>query len=289
MAKNTYFKTLSRFLILVMILAILPAINLSAETNAYGKHNQFLAPILAPAPEDIKIYTAGDLNNVRYNLNGSYVLMNDIDLATWGEWEPIGDFSNPFRGDFDGQGYIIRNLTITNGTYQYIGLFGRAIGTAVKNVGLEYTYINISSPSFSSYYAGGICGYSIGSISNCHNTGDIFLVFPFTIDIYSFSGGICGSSSSGKISNCYNEGNILAAFVVGGIIGVIDSNAEITSCYNTGNITCAAGFWQGIQISQAGGILGNFNSVDGSIANCYNTGDITADVTGGIVGVLNQG
>jgi len=42
----------------------------------------------------VGIYTAQDLDNMRNNLTGKYVLMNDIDLADWGNWEPIGDGNN---------------------------------------------------------------------------------------------------------------------------------------------------------------------------------------------------
>jgi hypothetical protein len=88
----------------------------------------FLAPIDIPDPNAIPIYTAEDLYNIRNNLSGSYVLMNDIDLSTFngGDWVPIGVDSESFSGTFDGQGHIIRNLKIIDSQYQYNGLFGYA-------------------------------------------------------------------------------------------------------------------------------------------------------------------
>ena len=37
----------------------------------------------------IGIYTAEDLYNIRNNLSGKYILMNDIDLSVYENWEPM--------------------------------------------------------------------------------------------------------------------------------------------------------------------------------------------------------
>ena len=82
------------------------------EINNTTGNSKFLATIGPPDPNAIKIYTAQDLDNVRKNLSGSYVLMNDIDLSTFngGQWVPIGyELSNSFIGIFDGQGHVIKN------------------------------------------------------------------------------------------------------------------------------------------------------------------------------------
>ena len=53
------------------------------------------------------IYTAQDLDNIRKNLTGYYYLMNDIDLASWGNWEPIGTYGEPFQGILLGNGQVL--------------------------------------------------------------------------------------------------------------------------------------------------------------------------------------
>ena len=63
---------------------------------------------------------------MRNNLNGKYHLTADIDLSD-GEWTPIGTFT----GIFDGQGYVIHNLTIT-GKHQNSGLF-----SAIQNANIK--------------------------------------------------------------------------------------------------------------------------------------------------------
>ncbi|MDR2713636.1 MAG: dockerin type I domain-containing protein [Clostridiales bacterium] len=142
------------------------------QITGYGKNGKFLAPISAPDPGAIKIYTAEDLNNIRNNLSGSYVLMNDIDLASFngGQWVPIGYHLNYFSGVFDGQGYEIKNLTVTDATHECAGLFGDANGAIIKNVGINGA--NIYHPPTA--YAGGVCGWiEDGSIVNCYNDGSI--------------------------------------------------------------------------------------------------------------------
>ena len=58
------------------------------------------------------IKTADDLSNIRNNLSGKYILMNDIDLSSIANWDSIGDSSNAFSGILDGNGYVIKNLAV---------------------------------------------------------------------------------------------------------------------------------------------------------------------------------
>ncbi|MDR2713570.1 MAG: S-layer homology domain-containing protein [Clostridiales bacterium] len=252
------------------------------QIPGYGSNGNFLAPINAPDPDAVKLYTAQDLNNVRNNLSGSYMLMNNIDLADFnsGQWVPIGNASASFTGVFDGQGYVIKNMVISNDGYQYTGLFGAIGGEAnIKNVGLEDTNIDLWHSS-ANHYAGGICGYSSssGSVINCYNTGHIS---SYSYSRYSYAGGICGySSGSIFISNCYNTGDVATAASnylesfshAGGICGYSagSGTVSILNCYNTGNISSSIGDY-----SDAGGICGR-NEARTSISNCYNTGNISS-------------
>jgi hypothetical protein len=100
----------------------------------------------------VEVYTILDLYNIRYNLDGNYILMNDIDLtaatAEGGDWDfdgrgwnPIGGediYSNSaFSGIFDGNGHSIKgmriNLTNSNAPSGIvketnIGLFANVTG-----------------------------------------------------------------------------------------------------------------------------------------------------------------
>ena len=68
---------------------------------------------LTEVPEGyVGICTAADLNLIREDPDGNFILMADIDLGGK-EHTPIGDYLNPFDGKFNGNGHVISNFTIT--------------------------------------------------------------------------------------------------------------------------------------------------------------------------------
>ena len=134
--------------------------------------------------------TAAQLDEVRDDLTTHYKLISDIDLSKWnnpshgtdpsyinGEgWEPIGDYSDPFNGTFDGAGHIITSLFIdrTRSTTDDIGLFG-GIGSSgtVKNLGVVGGSVTGTGTSTGTIYVhvGGVVRWNDGEITDCYNTG----------------------------------------------------------------------------------------------------------------------
>lgn len=145
---------------------------------------------------------AADVNNGNTYKGKTVKLSNSIDLNGIA-WTPIGtnaDKANKFQGTFDGQGYTISNLTVTQGAdYHAAGLFGALNGTAknftVDNAtitslsagnadgntdngnavvaGSIYTSGTIenvtvkNSTVTANRYVGAIAGYAYGNIKNC--------------------------------------------------------------------------------------------------------------------------
>lgn len=80
--------------------------------------------------------------NAKKDLDGYYVLANDIDASTADvdggiRWDPIisGNTRARFRGTFDGKGHVISNLNLTGGSKTYGSLFGQlGSGANIKNV-----------------------------------------------------------------------------------------------------------------------------------------------------------
>ena len=259
-------KLISIFMAVIMIVEIVPTVSVSAEVEGmgYGSNGKFIAPIEPPVVGSIPISNRAELEAIKNNLSGTYHLTANIDLAG-NEWIPIGDENSPFTGNFDGQGYVISNLTITEEGYMYYGLFGYGLAVnysyegMIKNVGMSN--INISVGRNGDIYVGGIVGRSNRIITNCYSTGNIAV----TNSKYAYVGGIVGRFN-GSITNCYNIGNITATnsenTYVGGI-GGYDFSA--TNCYNTGNMTVSSS-----NTSFVGGIGG----YTGSIVKCYNSGNI---------------
>ena len=282
----------------------------------YGFNDTFLVPIEPPVAGSIPISTKAELEAIKNNLGGSYHLTKDIDLSG-AEWVPIGDgsssYSSSFTGTFDGQGHVIKNLTINdtleyspNSQTKYYGLFGFVYCATIKNVGLVDTNINIQeSPDSTGYgiMAGGICGVAYGfseifsTINNCYNTGAIVMdIINSGVSV----GGICGAScnpsslyntTNNSISNCYNSGSISSFCVssgpihsIGGICGL--NNGIISNCQNAGEINEVTPYASSSSIF-VGGICG-YSYYDGIIKNCYSSAKISSScVAGGICGSGN--
>lgn len=286
---NTRMTALIMTLIMITQLMHFATLPVFAADILEVQANGFIAAINSPAPSAITIYTAQDLYDIRNDLSGSYVLMNDIDLSTFngGQWVPIGSGSgaNSFTGTFDGQGYVIYNLTITL-ECQYAGLFGYISGATIKNIRLEGTYIDITYDSYNAY-VGGICGYANNtSINNCYNIGDISAASTASASNSPASGGgICATAAYVTISNCYNRGTISvnsssdASTRAGGICGTVASDVSINNCYNTGNISAdSSSSSMSATSAFAGGICGYSTPFVNNIYinNCYSTGDVYA-------------
>lgn len=85
------------------------------------------------ARAQVEIRNWHDLNNMRNNLSGSYVLMNDLDETIEGYvgynsglgWEPIGGelYDDYFAGKFDGRGNTVPDLVINRPDTDGVGLF----------------------------------------------------------------------------------------------------------------------------------------------------------------------
>ena len=64
------------------------------------------------------------------------VLGADLDLAGV-TWSPIGTSANPFKGTFDGNGKVIKNLSVLMAGQSNVGLFGYTTDGEIKNVIVE--------------------------------------------------------------------------------------------------------------------------------------------------------
>jgi len=161
----------------------------------------------------------------------------------------------PFEGFFDGDGHVIRNLTITPSIAgkDFLGLFGKieGVGATIANLGM----VNVSiSGDADSSDLGCLCGHnSSGTISNSYATGSI----TGWISV----GGLCGGNDLGTIRNCYSGSTVTGAGASQGIGGVCggNRNGTIINCYATGIVTAAQLF---------GGICGIYY-MGGTASNCF--------------------
>ena len=222
------------------------------------------------------VTSADGLMNVAELVNGGKTDINitldkDIDL-TGKEWTPIGTgYSNKYTGTFDGGGHTIKGLTVTTND-QFVGLFG-SIGYAgtVKNVMMEDVQITSNR---SSGFAGGVAGYSDGTIENCSVSGSV----SGTV----YVGGVVGVQIGGSITGCSSSATVNGTVDVGGVAGQTNSSATLTACYATGNVTIEINPAKNI----AGGSLVGMNA-GSSLLACYATGNVTS--TGSSTGYMHIG
>ena len=222
------------------------------------------------------VTSADGLMNVAELVNGGKTDINitldkDIDL-TGKEWTPIGTgYSNKYTGTFDGGGHTIKGLTVTTND-QFVGLFG-SIGYAgtVKNVMMEDVQITSNR---SSGFAGGVAGYSDGTIENCSVSGSV----SGTV----YVGGVVGAQWNGSITGCSSSATVKGTVYVGGVVGQTNGGATLTACYATGNVTVEIAPTKNIS---GGGLVG-MNGGKG-VRACYATGNVTS--TGSSTGYMHIG
>ena len=224
------------------------------------------------------VYNADGLMNIAELVNGGKTDINitldkNIDL-TGKDWTPIGtNFDNSYKGTFDGGGHTITGLTFTTND-EYAGLFGRLnrAGT-VKNVVMEDVQITNNNRSWSAF-AGGVAGYSWGTIENCSVSGSV----SGTV----YVGGVVGAQIDGSITGCSSSATVKGMVDVGGVAGQTNSSATLTACYATGNVTLEIAPKKNI----AGGGLVGMNA-GSSLLACYATGNVTS--TGSSTGYVHIG
>lgn len=250
---------------------------------------QITAPAYDAVSNPYGIYTARHLSDVRFGLNDSYVLMNDIQLPDLSAaaatnlgisdyrdhgWYSIGSSyvdggAVVFRGMLDGQGHVVKNLTMINrpdGTLPPAnidaghngkntdGLFGNAIKATFKNIGIQ-----LASTGINDWQTDG-SGY--GSV-----------------------GSLIGQADSCTITNCYVAGTSLikGKQYTGGLIGKA-LNSTISKCYAA--ISPAAGNYAITAPGDGGGLIGwaLYTTVTDSYASCGVVGSVNV---GGLIGYAN--
>lgn len=276
----------------------------TAEQLAYASRYSICVCVQTGEAED---YCEGYCS--RYN-SRKFILTNNIDLHDH-EWIPWGTTAegysenNRFSGEFDGNGYVIKNMRINatgdDSSPYAAGLFSWVNGGVYKNIILNNIDIMLSGKKAD--FTGGIIGevnQGYAQIINCEVTGKI------NVDNVTYNykneysvGGVLGRNKAGTsvlISGCrsnvditsnYQESNNGVGFYVGGIAGHIEGfDSKIIRCMNMSNLTSKG---SKAHTEYAGGIAGMSR---GKIQECYNYGNIVAGnsdyhaycYAGGIVG-----
>lgn len=229
-----------------------------------------------------------DLNAMRENPDGKYVLVENLDEDTAGYdeyvatpesgFKPIGNRETRFTGTLDGQGNEIRDLVINRPNERYVGLFvetaGSAVVTDIAMVNAEITGTNyvgslvainggvITSASASGSVSGeedvgSLAGYNKGEISRSTASGDV--------SGNEHVGGFVGFNIN-EISDSAASGDVSGNEMVGGLLG--DNHGTVQRTFATGEVSGE---------NRVGGLLGS------------NSGEVTASYWDTSVSGQNEG
>ncbi|WNO54047.1 MBG domain-containing protein [Stakelama saccharophila] len=195
-------------------------------------------------------------------LSGRYALAGDVEAAgvTYTRAIVGEDVSSRFTGTFTGLGHTISNLTIEAPDNDYIGLFGFANDSTLRDVGM------IGGSVIGSDSVGAIAGIARrATIRNVYSTGSV------SGDQY--VGGLIGFGTAATVTNAYTTGAVASESVAGGLMGY-GSDATVSNVYATGAVSGT---------NRVGGLIGN--GFDAAVSNAYATGAVSGtDVVGGLIG-----
>ena len=182
-----------------------------------------------------------------------YELMNDINLNSYSNWTPIGTFTPStarYSGDFKGNGYVVRNLTL-NSSAQHQGLFGYAAASArIESLGVINANVTATNER-----VGILIGTNWGEVVACYTTGSVTGTGSNAIRY----GGLVGWSI-GSISSSYSTASVSAQEDTGGLLGTKANTGSVTNSYSTGAVSGT---------KNIGGLIGVSNSGTGTVTASY--------------------
>ncbi|MDR1975658.1 MAG: hypothetical protein LBQ18_01555 [Campylobacteraceae bacterium] len=225
----------------------------------------------------IGISTEEDLDKIRDNLAGRYILQNSITVNPADDvngWLPIGSYADGgFKGALNGNGHAIKGLWINRPNEDYIGLFGYIGG------GGSILYLGIDTDAAK----GGIQGRDyVGAVAGRIRVGTITAVRTGAdVRGRSYVGGITGRAAGSLITITISNGDISGTGdYVGGVVGRVDIGT-ITATYSTGKISGDGDY--------VGGVVGY--SGEATITATYSAGKVGGggDYVGGVTGYISIG
>lgn len=219
--------------------------------------------------------------------SASAMLTADIDLKNYCHaaedgkellsWIPIGNYSNRWEGNMDGQGHTISNLYIKT-AQKNVGFFGYTTdGATIQDLIFDNAKVeNVSTTNKKTDCTGILAGYAYGD-SPSHIKG-IKTTNNCTVIGQDNTGGIVGSAEI-NLENCENHSSVKGTDNVGGIAGECNGR-NIKRCTNYGTVENNANSYY------VSGIIGLAYGT--SIEDCANYGKITGCYAGGIAGMMMQ-
>ncbi len=261
--------------VFLTLLAVLSTVGGWAELKQDSKGNYLIG-----TPEELCQFSA-IVRSGETNINA--LLTADIDMSSVENFMPIGLFSDSgvlqqrYSGTFDGNGHIIRNLTVTREDECEVGLIGRGVSCTVQNLGV----INAKMTSKARIETeDGVTGVRVGVIGgelascvvrNCFSAGNIEIN-----TLKDQKGGIAGEAAeSTTFTNCFTTYETLSAVIGGGAFNSFAGD-ELSSfkpgelCYILNGNQTEIHFYQNLSEDA-------YPTLDPSRGRVYASGDLNCD------------
>jgi uncharacterized repeat protein (TIGR02543 family) len=184
---------------LLTLMMVLTAQTAQAQWSGSGTEAD---PYLITSTSDLDLL-ATNVNSGEQYFKVYFKQTKDIAYSTEGvgdtesNFTAIGNYSNSFRGHYDGQGHTISGIRIYKGgkndADQCQGLFGKSYE--------DIQGITLADARITGYHnTGGIVGCSFGTVSDCHVAADVYI---HAVQSNANShGGIVGGSNRCSVSDC---------------------------------------------------------------------------------------
>ncbi len=250
------------------------------------------------------------LQGMKNNPTGNYALGSDINASPTSGWnagagfEPIGNSTTPYAGNFDGLGHTIDQLLI-NRASDNVGLFGVAGNSggpanSISHVGLTNANVTGNSQvgilagltlplsnvtyTFSQGKVSGLdsLGGLIGWNRSGRNDDSLSLSNSFSTANVSGRSGLGGLTgiNQGNINQTYSQGAVQGDTFVGGLVGA-HIGKFVTGSYSTGAVNGKG---------SVGGLIGSTDS-GAVVKSSYSMGAVSGTTVsvGGFVGEMGLG
>lgn len=255
----------------------MPAGNLTLYALWSGDGSSESNPVLITDVQGMK-----DIGASYENIRKHYRLCKDLVLDNWEAiyYDYGGNSAEPFLGTFDGGGHTltlngvkgIRAVfqDISNASNYFFSLFANIKNGEVSHLRVDGQITADGTDESTYYYVGGICGYNLGTITDC--ISNVTVTATGKMDVLK-AGGIAGDNSGGNIFNCYATGEIENTATaedvdLGGIAGA--NNSRIANCAALNSSISGKNGQKNTRIHRITGISGGY------IVNNYASAVLTA-------------
>lgn len=140
------------------------------------------------------------------NASAAASLNVDLDMSSVDNFTPIGLYSDnnfdgkisiPYRGDFRGNGHVIKNLKVVIADYE-VGLFSRTAGANIHELGVVDSHFESTN------------GIRVGALGGEMHQSRVYACFGVNNEIVSSKGdnnkgGIAGEAADTNVERCYTD------------------------------------------------------------------------------------